>query len=90
MSERVQQSNVPKPSSQRIQPNSTPVQTAITSPGSSNMHESTIQRVNHGAMPLNGEQLNHRHQTIGAQATLQLLRDRQANYKPTPVMSDRL
>ncbi|MEM7531992.1 MAG: hypothetical protein AAF639_07445 [Chloroflexota bacterium] len=36
--------------------------------------------------PLNGEQINNLHQTIGTQATIQLLRQRQADYTPSPVL----
>ncbi|MEM7538606.1 MAG: hypothetical protein AAF639_40940, partial [Chloroflexota bacterium] len=36
--------------------------------------------------PLSAEDVNNLHQTIGTQATIQLLRERAANSKPTPVM----
>ncbi|MEM7534013.1 MAG: hypothetical protein AAF639_17655 [Chloroflexota bacterium] len=83
MSERMQQRKNGTPNAQQSQRVSNPATARDESP-SPNL--GVVQRTNDGMMPLNGEQVNHLHQTIGTQATIQLLRERQANYKPTPVM----
>ncbi|MEM7531995.1 MAG: hypothetical protein AAF639_07460 [Chloroflexota bacterium] len=57
--------------------------TTSTLAGSTN---AIIQRFSDPSVPLSGEDVNHLHQTIGTQATIQLLRQREANYKPQPVM----
>ncbi|MEM7534015.1 MAG: hypothetical protein AAF639_17665 [Chloroflexota bacterium] len=87
MSDEMKHQKINKPAAHRIQRISNPATTSETSLGTSpDDQEGVVQRINSGTMPLNGEQVNHLHQTIGTQATIQLLRERQANYKPMSVL----